>query len=472
MAEAYGDDLAIALSIAHETGPPVATPWNRCCLSRGPAQCNAELAVEDADSPYDERGIEQRLHAHDITGGSGKNMNSGFNIIHQKSGRRSVALMRGLTVVVATLAACLSLDSRASQGTPQVPKTAAEVQVETLLDGLKNPWALAFLPGDEGVLITERPGRLRLWRNGELSPALQGGPEVYARSQGGLLDVVIAPDFSESRRVYLGYAEQDQRGRAGTAVGMGRLADDGRSIEGFEVIFRQQPKLSSGAHFGVRLVFDNDGYLFIALGENNQRSTAQDLDKHQGKLLRLTAEGGVPADNPFVDDPQAQPEIFSYGHRNQQGAALNPWTGQVWTHEHGPRGGDEVNIPQAGLNYGWPIATHGRNYSGLAIPEAQGAEVEGMEAPHYVWEQSPAISGMAFYNSDRFPQWRYSLFIGALKDRELIRLQLDGDRIVAEERLLSDLGERVRDVRVGPDGHVYVLTDSSNGALLRLSPHP
>lgn len=355
--------------------------------------------------------------------------------------------------------------------TPEaVSKTRATAKAETLLEGLKNPWALAFLPDEEGALITERPGTLRLWRNGKLSPPLNGVPSVYARGQGGLLDVVLAPDFSKNRHVYLAFAEQDDRGRAGTAVGMGRLSQNGQTLEGFKVIFRQQPKLSSGHHFGARLVFDGDGMLFIALGEHNQRATAQELDKHQGKLVRVLPDGQVPPDNPFVGDSAARPEIWSYGHRNQQGAALNPWTGQIWTHEHGPRGGDEINIPMAGRNYGWPIATHGRNYSGFAIPEAQGAIVPGMEAPHYVWEQSPAISGMAFYHADRFPQWRHSLFIGALKDRELIRLQLDGDAIVAEERLLADLDERIRDVRVGPDGYLYVLTDSGNGRLLRVSP--
>lgn len=382
--------------------------------------------------------------------------------------RRAVALP---AAVLAVVACGMPVQGGSADGRAPEP-VAGEARVEKLVDGLQNPWALAFLPGDEGMLITERPGRLRVWRNGELSSALQGVPNVYARSQGGLLDVAIAPDFSDTRRVYLAYAEQDERGRAGTAVGMGTLAVGGQAIEDFKVIFRQEPKLSSGAHFGVRLVFDREGYLFIALGENNQRSTAQDLDKHQGKLVRLRADGGVPEDNPFVDDARAKPEIWSYGHRNQQGAALNPWTGRVWTHEHGPRGGDEINIPEAGLNYGWPIATHGRNYSGLAIPEAQGEDVEGMESPHYVWARSPAISGMAFYDSERFPQWRHSLFIGALLDRELIRLELDGDRIAAEERLLGELGERIRDVRVGPDGHVYVLTDSGNGALLRVSPAP
>lgn len=368
----------------------------------------------------------------------------------------------GVALVMACVLAASQADAAA--GAPATP------QVETLVEGLKHPWALAFLPDDEGMLITERPGSLRLWRGGTLSAPLKGVPQVYARSQGGLLDVAIAPDFSQSRQVYLAYAEQGERGSAGTAVGRGRLADDGQALEAFEVIFRQHPKLSSGQHFGARLVFDRAGHLFVALGENNQRATAQDLDKHQGKLVRLRPDGAVPEDNPFVGKRGALSEIWSYGHRNQQGAALNPWSGQVWTHEHGPRGGDEINIPEAGLNYGWPIATHGRNYSGLAIPEAQGAEAPGMAPPHYVWAESPAISGMAFYDHERFAEWRHSLFIGALKDRVLIRLTLKGDQVVSEERLLADRGQRIRDVRVGPDGYVYVLTDSDKGELLRLSP--
>ena len=234
------------------------------------------------------------------------------------------------------------------------------------------------------------------------------------------------------------------------------------------MIFRQQPKLSTGVHFGSRLVFDRDGYLFIALGENNQRPTAQELDKLQGKLVRLYPDGRVPEDNPFVDRKGARPEIWSYGHRNQQGAALNPWSGQLWTHEHGPRGGDEINIPQPGKNYGWPLATHGINYSLLPIPEAKGTTVEGTEPPLYVWKKSPAISGMAFYDAERFPDWRHNLFIGSLSAQTLIRLQLDGDRVVHEERLLESMGERIRDVRLGPDGYLYLLTDASDGRLLRL----
>ncbi|WP_443191201.1 PQQ-dependent sugar dehydrogenase [Pseudomonas indica] len=343
------------------------------------------------------------------------------------------------------------------------------LMVTEVVGGLENPWALAFLPGDEGMLITERPGRLRLLeRSGNLSRPLAGVPEVFARSQGGLLDVAVSPDFATDRLVYLSYAEAGEGGHAGTAVGRGKLSVDRTRLDDFQVIFRQQPKLSTGIHFGSRLVFDGKGHLFIALGENNERATAQDLDKLQGKLVRLSPDGKVPDDNPFAGRKGARPEIWSYGHRNQQGAALNPWTGQLWTHEHGPRGGDEINIPQAGKNYGWPLATHGINYSLLPIPEAKGKTAPGTEPPHYVWEKSPAISGMAFYDADRFPAWQHNLFIGALAAQTLIRLQLDGDRVVHEERLLADLGSRIRDVRLGPDGYLYLLTDEADGKLLRV----
>lgn len=307
----------------------------------------------------------------------------------------------------------------------------------------------------------------RVSTDGEVSEPLRGVPRVFAVGQGGLLDVVLSPDFAEDRLVYLAYAEEGD-GAAGTAVGRGKLSADATALEGFEVIFRQQPKLSSGAHFGSRLVFDRDGHLFIALGDNNNRPTAQDLDKLQGKLVRIFPDGRIPEDNPFTSRDGARKEIWSYGHRNQQGAALNPWSGRLWTHEHGPRGGDEINIPEAGKNYGWPLATHGINYSMLAIPEAKGKTVEGTEPPHHVWEKSPAISGMAFYDAERFPAWQHNLFIGALSGQALIRLQLDGDKITHEERLLESLNARVRDVRQGPDGYIYVLTDAPKGQLLRL----
>ncbi|NHN77208.1 PQQ-dependent sugar dehydrogenase [Azotobacter chroococcum] len=352
------------------------------------------------------------------------------------------------------------------------PSEKGPVQVDQLAGGLEHPWALAFLPDGQGMLITERPGRLRLFAGGQLSAPLGGLPKVFARGQGGLLDVALSPQFAADRLLYLSYAEAGDDGQAGTAVGRGRLSADLRRLEDFRVIFRQQPKLSTGIHFGSRLVFDRDGHLFIALGENNQRPTAQDLDKLQGKLVRLYPDGRVPEDNPFVERAGARPEIWSYGHRNQQGAALDPRTGRLWTHEHGPRGGDEINIPEPGRNYGWPLATHGINYSFLPIPEARGKTVEGTEPPHYVWEKSPAISGMAFYDAERFPAWQHSLFIGALVDRCLIRLELDGERIVHEERLLEDLDTRIRDVRQGPDGYLYLLTDETDGKLLRLGLAP
>ena len=361
---------------------------------------------------------------------------------------------------------------------PLLAQAAAEQQfhseegtliVSTLADGLRNPWALAFLPGGKDMLVTERAGNLRVVNTeGKVGPPISGVPKVWAEGQGGLLDVVLSPAFDKDGTVYLSYAEEGSDGKAGTAVGRGQLSEDRARLENFSVIFRQQPKLSVGNHFGSRLVFDRDGYLFIALGENNQRATAQDLDKLQGKIVRILPDGEVPKDNPFVGKDNVRPEIWSFGHRNQQGAALNPWTGKLWTHEHGPRGGDEINIPEPGKNYGWPIATHGINYSLLPIPEAKGKHVQGMVDPHHVWEKSPGISGMAFYDSPTFKAWDHNLFIGALATQELIRLQLKGDKVVHEERLLGDLKARIRDVRLGPDGYIYVLTDDKDGALLKV----
>nr|WP_246235961.1 PQQ-dependent sugar dehydrogenase [Acerihabitans arboris] len=348
------------------------------------------------------------------------------------------------------------------------PATAAELKVTQLLTGMDHPWSLAFLPQDNGVLITERPGRLRYWRAGQpLSAPVGGVPKVYAHGQGGLFDVVLAPDFAQSRRIYLSYAEAG-KDDAGTAVGYGRLSEDNQRLTDFKVIFRQLPKLSSGEHFGGRLAFDRQGFLYISLGENNRRPTAQDLTKHQGKIVRLTADGEIPPDNPFVHNENARPEIWSLGHRNPQGLALNPWSGVIWENEHGPKGGDEVNIVAKGANFGWPIATYGINYSGLKIPEAQGGVVAGTVQPIWYWQKSPAVSGLAFYAADRFPRWKNSLFIGALKQQALIRLTLQDDKVASEERLLEDRQERIRDVRVGPDGFVYVLTDERNGKLLRL----
>ncbi|QZN97368.1 PQQ-dependent sugar dehydrogenase [Symbiopectobacterium purcellii] len=374
-------------------------------------------------------------------------------------------MLFSLTLIVTAFARGLLLLAL----TVATPLLAAQPAVTELQDKLNHPWSLAFLPGNNGMLITERAGQLRHWQEGKgLSAPIEGVPAVFAKSQGGLLEVALAPDFAQSRRIYLSFAEVGDDGNAGTAVGYGRLSEDYRRLDQFTVFFRQQPKLSSGNHFGGKLAFDKNGMLFISLGENNQRPTAQDLDKLQGKIVRLTAEGKVPADNPFVNKAGARPEIWSYGHRNPQGLAFNPVTGTLWEHEHGPRGGDEINFPAAGKNYGWPLATHGINYSGLKIPEAKGTRVPGMADPVHVWEKSPGISGMAFYQGERFPQWRNSVFIGALAERNLIRLTLEGDRILSEERLLTDRNERIRDVRVGPDGYLYLLTDDSDGKLLRV----
>lgn len=378
------------------------------------------------------------------------------------SSRAIPLFVSSMLVVAGALYAATS--ARAAQEPPSVA-----ARVTAVVGGLDHPWAMAFLP-DGGVLITERPGALRLLRTpGGLSKPLTGVPKVAASGQGGLLDVALSPDFAKDRYVYLSYAESDGD-KSGTAVGRGRLADDGSGLEDFKVLFRQAPKLSSGLHFGSRLAFDGKGHLFISLGENNQRPTAQDLDKLQGKVVRLNVDGSVPKDNPFVAKAGARPEIWSYGHRNPQGMAFNPWSGDLWGNEHGPRGGDEINLVQPGKNYGWPLATYGINYSGQPIPEAKGETYPGTEQPLFWWAKSPAISGMAFYNADRFPAWRNSVFIGALANQNLIRLTLDGNRVVGQEWLLVDRKSRIRDVRQGPDGYVYVLTDASPGQLLRVAP--
>lgn len=341
-----------------------------------------------------------------------------------------------------------------------------QLKVGTVASGLEFPWSLAFLP-DGRMLVTERPGRLRIiGSDGSLSAPIKGVPEVHARGQGGLLDVAVDPRFADNGLVYLAYAEQLRNG-AGTAVSQGRLEDG--ELKDVELLFRQEPKVPRGdVHFGSRLVFDGNGHLFITLGDRNQRGDAQRLDRHQGKIVRIFPSGLVPDDNPFTRTADAMPEIWSYGHRNVQGAAMHPQTGELWTHEHGPRGGDELNIARKGRNYGWPLITFGINYSGQPIPEAEGSEREGMEQPLHMWKPSIAPSGMAFYDHDRFPAWKGDLFVGALAFQLVARLELDGDKVVHEERILLDLKKRIRDVRVGPDGFLYLLTDEADGRLLRV----
>ncbi|MBV4518990.1 PQQ-dependent sugar dehydrogenase [Pseudomonas sp. SWRI74] len=374
-----------------------------------------------------------------------------------------------LTVVCASTLLTATLPALAAS-TQAMKSEQGTLEVTTIAKGLEHPWSVAFLPDRQGMLVTERPGNLRLvGTDGKLSAPISGVPKVWAKGQGGLLDVVLSPDFKQDRLIYLSYAEGGGQGdKAGTAVGRGRLSDDLTSLKDFTVIFRQEPKLSVGNHFGSRLVFDRDGYLFITLGENNDRPTAQDLDKLQGKVVRIYPDGKIPDDNPFVGQAGVRPEIWSYGVRNPQGAALNPWTGTLWENEHGPRGGDELNVIERGKNYGWPLATHGINYSGQPIPEAQGKTAEGTVDPRHFWEKSPGLSGMAFYDSDRFKPWQHNVFIGALVTQELIRLQFDGDKVVHEERLLGELNKRIRDVRQGPDGYLYVLTDEADGSLYKV----
>ncbi|MFK3647694.1 PQQ-dependent sugar dehydrogenase [Lysobacter enzymogenes] len=365
-------------------------------------------------------------------------------------------------------AAVAAKPAPAKAATHQVPSELGELTVTEVASGLEHPWAVALLP-DGGFLVTERPGRLRrVGADGAISAPLKNVPEVWAQGQGGLLDVVLAPDFASSRRIYLSYAEPGPDGSAGTAVATATLGDD--ALTDVKRIYQQQPKLVGPNHFGSRIAFDGKGHVFITQGERQQRMASQQLDKLQGKLVRLNLDGSVPADNPYVGRNDARAEIWSYGHRNMQSLAVDPRTGTLWEAEHGPRGGDEINLPQAGKNYGWPIVTHGIDYSGLKISEAEGTEKPGMEAPYHVWEKSPALSGMAFYSGHAGSAWNDSLFLGALADGSLIRLTLDGDKIVEEERLLKPLGWRIRDVRVSADGKVYALTDENDGKLLRIEP--
>lgn len=346
-----------------------------------------------------------------------------------------------------------------------VPASAGPVKVEVMTEKLEHPWGLAFLP-DGRLLVTERPGRLRVVvPGGGVSAPVAGVPAVHAAGQGGLLDVALSPKFATDRLVYLSYAEPGDGG-AGTAVARGRLNEAGSEIEGTKVIFRQAPKVSAGQHFGSRLVFARDGRLFVTMGDRGQGEPAQDLSNHIGTIVRIEADGKVPADNPFVGRPGVAPEIYSYGHRNGQGAALHPETGALWQHEHGPRGGDEINVIAPGRNYGWPLVSWGRHYYGLAIdkPDSRPDLADAI----YQWTPVIAASGMAFYTADLFPGWKGSLLVGGLVSKGVVRLTLDGTRVTGEERL--PLGERVRDVRQGPDGAIYVLTDEDDGKLLRLTP--
>ena len=342
-----------------------------------------------------------------------------------------------------------------------------EFHLATIARGLSHPWSLAFLPNGD-MLVTERIGRLRIVRNGELDPTpISGVPEVGLGGQAGLLDIALHPQFAENRLIYLSYTAAGEGGN-GTVVARARFAED--RLADLETLLEVSPRAPWGRHFGSRFLFGRDGYLYITVGEHGSSDRAQDLSDLAGSVIRITDDGGVPPDNPFVDRPGARPEIYTYGNRNPQGLTLHPETGQIWEVEHGPKGGDEINLLTPGTNYGWPVITHGRSYAGLQIGE--GTEKPGMAQPLRFWTPSISPSGMAFYTGDDFPSWRGNLFLGALTGRALVRLELDGTTVVHEERLLLDYGQRIRDVRQGPDGRLYLLMDASNGALLRLDPAP
>lgn len=348
---------------------------------------------------------------------------------------------------------------------PQPKPLEGQLRLSTVASGLEHPWALEFLP-DGRMLVSERPGRLRIVeRDGRVSEALGGVPKVSARGQGGLLDVALSPNFAQDRLVYISYAEAGDGG-AGTAVARGRLGE--RALENLQVIWRQLPKVKGNNHFGSRLVFARDGTLFITLGDRfDHREHAQDPSTTLGKIVRIHADGSIPKDNPFVNGKQALPGIWSFGHRNIQAAALHPDTGLLWTIEHGARGGDELNQPQAGKNYGWPVITYGVDYSGAKIGE--GTSKLGMEQPVYYWDPVIAPSGAHFYTGAMFPEWKGNLLIGSLKPGLLVRLEMKDGRVSNEYRYAAgELNARIRDVRQAPDGSIYVITDESNGKILRV----
>ena len=371
--------------------------------------------------------------------------------------------------LVATFVGCRNAPAQGSaQQSPNPGFTRGVVRHETVATGLEHPWALEPLP-DGRFLVTERPGRLRIVsRDGVLSPPLAGVPRVAGFGQGGLLDVALDPDFARNAVIYLSFSERGDGG-TGTAVARARLTDAG--LADVRVIYSQAPKVGSGGHYGSRLVFRRDGTLLVTQGDrqaNEFRGQAQDLSSGIGKIVRINTDGSIPRDNPFVGRQDARPEIWSYGHRNIQAAALHPETGQLWTVEHGARGGDELNHPEAGKNYGWPVITYGRDYGGGRIGE--GTARAGMEQPVYFWDPVIAPSGMTFYTGDAFPGWKGDILVGGLASMALVRLRLRDGRVAAEERYLEDLGQRIRDVKQGIDGFVYVVTDAGSGRLIRVRP--
>jgi glucose/arabinose dehydrogenase len=381
----------------------------------------------------------------------------------QGAGRRGLRALGLPSLVLAAAGACAAADPAAPIATEK-----AKVRLETVTGGLERPWGLAFLPDGRG-LVTEKAGRLRvLDQNGKLGEPLSGVPQVDTNNQGGLLDVAVDPAFAQNQTIFLSFAEPRGNGQNATAVARARLGAKG--LEDVRVIFQQQPAMASGHHFGSRLVFARDGTLFVTMGDRNTgRDKVQSLDTDIGKVVRIDRDGNAPADNPYRGKAGARPELWSTGHRNVQGAALDPATGELWTNEHGPRGGDELNRTLGGRNYGWPLVTYGVEYSGLKVSDKQ--EAPGLESPVHYWVPSIATSGLAFYTGTAIPAWTGNVFVGGLASKELVRLEMRDGKVVHEERLFKDaLGQRIRTVVNGPDGALYLLTDEPEGRVLRVVP--
>jgi aldose sugar dehydrogenase len=337
--------------------------------------------------------------------------------------------------------------------------------IETVIEGLEHPWSVDFLP-DGRFLVTEKPGRLRIIENGQLSEPVIGLPEIKEKGQGGLLDIALDPEYENNKTIYLSYSAKGEGG-IGTEVVKGTLS--GNELKNTQVIFKLSPKTDTGYHFGSRLLFTKDGSLFITLGDRGDQDRAQVLNDHAGSLIHINKDGTVPADNPFIDNPDVKPEIYTYGNRNMQGIAMHPETGDVWTIEHGPQGGDELNLMKPGVNYGWPVITYGVNY-GLGTKIGEGTEKEGMAQPVHYWVPSIATSSLLFYTGDKFPGWKGNAFVGSLKFGQIARLEMQDNKVIHEERLVNGKAGRIREVQQGPDGCLYIVTDESNGKLLRLKP--
>ncbi|SFR75565.1 Glucose/arabinose dehydrogenase, beta-propeller fold [Marinobacter daqiaonensis] len=365
-----------------------------------------------------------------------------------------------LSVMAAVALTLLPLACAAQNRAP-----SADFELETVARGLEHPWAIAFLP-DGHQLVTERAGRLRVIEDGELvEQPVSGVPELVVSGQGGLLDLQLHPDFKQNRVLFLSYAHRNGAGMT-TRVARGEYRD--RRLHNVTVIFEAEPRSSTSRHFAGRMAIPDDGYLYIAVGDRGRKDRAQDFSDDAGGVHRITLQGEVPDDNPFLDREDASPTLYTKGNRNIQGMTLHPETGAIWSHEHGPRGGDEINIIEAGTNYGWPEITYGIDYSGVPITDR--TRKEGMAQPLHYWDPSIAPSGMAFYTGDDFPQWRGDLFVGALKMRKLVRLEFDGTEVTNEEDLLTGFDERIRDVAMGPDGHLWLLTDAPDGRVIRIVP--